>query len=127
MTLALLRLGSVPTLQSLPAPAVRTAERLQPDPSYATPHARHPLARAERSSQPLLRWLGATDLARSDVVCLRRAPAVIWRVVLVHRPPFSRRCHGREPLHRLPELDRYGVDLVLSGHDHDYERSWPTR
>jgi len=24
-------------------------------------------------------------------------------------------------------FDRYGVDLVLCGHDHDYERSWPVR
>ena len=27
----------------------------------------------------------------------------------------------------LPLFDRYGVDLVLCGHDHDYERSWPVR
>jgi hypothetical protein len=24
-------------------------------------------------------------------------------------------------------FDRYGVDLVLNGHDHDYERSFPCR
>ena len=27
----------------------------------------------------------------------------------------------------LPLFDRYQVDLVLSGHDHDYERSFPVR
>ncbi len=27
----------------------------------------------------------------------------------------------------LPLSDRYGVDLVVCGHDHDYERSWPVR
>ena len=27
----------------------------------------------------------------------------------------------------LPLFDRYGVDLVLCGHDHDYERSYPVR
>jgi hypothetical protein len=27
----------------------------------------------------------------------------------------------------LPLFDRYGVDLVLCGHDHDYERSFPVR
>ena len=26
-----------------------------------------------------------------------------------------------------PLFDRYGVDLVLCGHDHDYERSYPVR
>src|SRR5258708_26530103 len=27
----------------------------------------------------------------------------------------------------LPLFDRYGVDLVVNGHDHDYERSFPCR
>ena len=27
----------------------------------------------------------------------------------------------------LPLFDQYGVDLVLCGHDHDYERTWPVR
>ena len=27
----------------------------------------------------------------------------------------------------LPLFDKYGVDLVLCGHDHDYERSFPVR
>jgi alkaline phosphatase D len=27
----------------------------------------------------------------------------------------------------LPLFDRYGVDLVLSGHEHDYERTYPVR
>jgi 3',5'-cyclic AMP phosphodiesterase CpdA len=27
----------------------------------------------------------------------------------------------------LPLFDRYQVDLVLTGHDHDYERSFPVR
>jgi hypothetical protein len=27
----------------------------------------------------------------------------------------------------LPLFDKYGVDLVLCGHDHDYERSYPVR
>jgi 3',5'-cyclic AMP phosphodiesterase CpdA len=27
----------------------------------------------------------------------------------------------------LPLFDRYAVDLVLCGHDHDYERSYPVR
>jgi hypothetical protein len=27
----------------------------------------------------------------------------------------------------LPLFDRYQVDLVVNGHDHDYERSYPVR
>lgn len=65
-------------------------------------------------------WLGQTLAAAAADA------AVVWKVVLVHSPPFSSGCHGSEALNRYPEFDRYGVDLVISGHDHDYERSWPT-
>ena len=64
-------------------------------------------------------WLGRTlAAAAADAT-------VAWKVV-VHSPPFSSGCHGGEALNRYPEFDQYGVDLVISGHDHDYERSWPT-
>lgn len=51
-----------------------------------------------------------------------------WRVVIQHHPPFSAGQHGsHEPSQRsiVPLLERYGVDLVLAGHDHDYQRSAP--
>lgn len=65
-------------------------------------------------------WLDQTLAKAADDRSVR------WKVVLVHSPPFSSGCHGGEPRNRLSELDRHGVDLVISGHDHDYERSWPT-
>jgi 3',5'-cyclic AMP phosphodiesterase CpdA len=51
-----------------------------------------------------------------------------WRIVAVHHPPYSAGYQGssidvREKL--APLLQRYGVQLVLSGHDHDYQRSVP--
>jgi hypothetical protein len=55
-----------------------------------------------------------------------REPAVAWRVVVLHHGPWSNGPHG--PNTRLidahiPELlARRGVDLVVSGHDHVYER-----
>ena len=52
-------------------------------------------------------------------------PTVKWKVVVVHRPPFSSGCHGSEALNRYPEFDQYRVDLVLAAHDHNYERTWP--
>jgi 3',5'-cyclic AMP phosphodiesterase CpdA len=51
-----------------------------------------------------------------------------WKIVAVHHPPYSAGYQGssvdvRETL--APLLQRYGVQLVLSGHDHDYQRSVP--
>src|SRR6202007_1237536 len=72
------------------------------------------------------RWLERT---------LRRAAEdgeVDWIVVQMHQDALSSSKTGngsdkgiREAW--LPLFDRYGVDLVLCGHDHDYERSWPVR
>lgn len=60
-------------------------------------------------------WLEA-DLARNTLP---------WKVVYMHKPPYSSGVHGssldvRETF--SPAFERFGVQLVLSGHDHDYER-----
>ena len=52
----------------------------------------------------------------------------LWRIVALHHPPYSAGYQGssieaRETL--APYLEAYGVQLVLSGHDHDYQRSVP--
>lgn len=49
-----------------------------------------------------------------------------WRIIAVHHPPYSAGYQGsshavREVL--APITARYGVQLVVSGHDHDYQRS----
>ncbi len=72
------------------------------------------------------RWLEATlEAAAAD-------PSVDWIVVQMHQDALSSSKYGngsdrgiREAW--LPLFDRHGVDLVLCGHDHDYERSWPVR
>ena len=49
-----------------------------------------------------------------------------WTVVFGHRPPFSSGEHGGDDAfrtHFVPVLERYQVQLVLSGHEHDYERT----
>jgi hypothetical protein len=51
-----------------------------------------------------------------------------WKVVIGHRPPFSSGEHGGDAeFQRLfvPIIRSHGVDLVLSGHEHDYERFHP--
>jgi hypothetical protein len=45
-----------------------------------------------------------------------------WKIVVTHHPPFSSSSqHGSEPAVQWQYKD-WGVDLVLSGHDHTYER-----
>lgn len=56
-----------------------------------------------------------------------------WKIVYLHFPPYTRRSHDSETEPRLvairqyiaPILERYGVDMVVSGHSHVYERSYP--
>lgn len=63
-------------------------------------------------------WLDR-DLAASDLP---------WTVVYMHRPPYSSGAHGSDTTLRnklAPVLQKHGVQLVLSGHDHDYERMHP--
>lgn len=63
-----------------------------------------------------LRWLEATLAANTST----------WTIVQLHHPPFSGGWHGSDDAARdafVPLFEDYGVDLVLSGHDHDYQRS----
>jgi hypothetical protein len=72
------------------------------------------------------RWLEST-LAAAE-----QDASIDWIIVQMHQDALSSSKNGngsdkgiRETW--LPLFDRYGVDLVLCGHDHDYERSWPVR
>lgn len=56
--------------------------------------------------------------------------ALPWKVVYLHRPPYSSGTHGSDTTLRsalAPVLERHRVQLVLAGHDHDYERIIPQR
>ena len=51
-----------------------------------------------------------------------------WKVAFFHHAPWSSGDHGSYTALRTtwgPLLEKYGVDLVLVGHDHNYERSKP--
>jgi acid phosphatase type 7 len=53
-----------------------------------------------------------------------------WKVVFFHHPPWSSGEHGSQLTMRrefAPLFEQYGVDLVLTGHDHNYERSKPMK
>lgn len=63
-----------------------------------------------------LDWL-EENLARSQVP---------WKIVFGHHPVYSSGVHGgsQQLVKRLtPLFSRYGVQLYISGHDHNYERT----
>ena len=64
-------------------------------------------------------WL-RSDVERVDGACV----LAFW-----HHPLFSSGQHGASPQMRpaYRRLDRAGADVVLAGHEHDYERFLPQR
>jgi hypothetical protein len=53
-----------------------------------------------------------------------------WKVVMHHKAIYSSSSHTsdlRLQAAWMPIYDKHRVDLVLNGHDHDYERTFPMR
>jgi hypothetical protein len=71
-------------------------------------------------SQAQTAWLGRA-LARSDAR---------WKIAVLHHPPYTcggYRSHPGVVASWVPLFELYGVSLVLSGHDHNYQRFLPRR
>jgi acid phosphatase type 7 len=81
------------------------------------------LAEAVRGKGAMLEWL-EKDLQRTDKY---------WRIVYIHHPAYSVGWHKNEPECEMvrqyiaPILDKYFVPLVLNGHEHSYQRTFPIR
>jgi len=61
---------------------------------------------------------------------LKAAKGAAWRIVALHHPLFqSALSHANDQWMRpiSPLLEAYGVDLVLAGHVHNYQRTAPLR
>jgi hypothetical protein len=71
------------------------------------------------------RWL------KADLLQARANPAINWIIVYTHMPPYTGGTHNSDTEDQLvavrqnllPLLDSNKVDLVLTGHSHNYERS----
>ena len=66
-----------------------------------------------------------------ELMAARSNEDIDWIVVVMHQPAMSSAHFNGADLgvreNWLPLFDAYGVDLVLAGHEHHYERSHPVR
>ncbi len=74
------------------------------------------------AGSPMLSWL-EQDLTQTSQT---------WRIVAIHHPPFTSTPNKRDdPICKLvlkeltPVFERHGVHLVISGHEHIYQRTQP--
>lgn len=80
-----------------------------------------PLEEAAAGRGPMLDWL-ERDLA---------ATTKYWRIAMFHHPPYAGGPNQADPLcdlvrrHLVPILERHHIDLVFSGHEHNYQRTHP--
>jgi hypothetical protein len=76
------------------------------------------------------------DWLRTDLEAAR-TKGLTWKILYFHIPPFTVGAYSRPIFVEeyrgavrgalLPIIDEFGVDLVLNGHDHNYQRSHPVR
>jgi acid phosphatase type 7 len=75
------------------------------------------------NNTPLIQWLEADLQANTQP----------WTIVYFHQPPHTKSSHNSDNfwennmiamrVNIMPIVEQYGVDLVLAGHSHAYERS----
>jgi alkaline phosphatase D len=73
-----------------------------------------------------------TQWLEQTLAAARSNPSIDWIIVQMHQCIASSSYYGNGSDLGLrqkwsPLFDKYQVDLVVNGHDHDYERSFPTR
>jgi hypothetical protein len=72
---------------------------------------------------------GQTAWLNSTLATAAADPSITWKIVSFHKPFFTTGQHqGDMDSYRSTwwkAFDTYGVDLILNGHDHNYQRSKP--
>jgi 3',5'-cyclic AMP phosphodiesterase CpdA len=87
---------------------------------------------AEEYDDVLIVGLDSNDIADPEQLAFLEdalaSTSARWKIVALHHPPYSAGYQGSSTSARdalSPLFENYGVQLVLSGHDHDYQRSVP--
>jgi len=68
------------------------------------------------------------DWLEADLIKANENPNIVWKVAVFHHPPYSASNHGCNDQTKdfvSPLFEKYGVDVVFNGHDHNYERTHP--
>jgi len=71
--------------------------------------------------------MGQYNFVKLDLSKARSNPLTDWIIVYFHRPFYSGSGSEDSDLRDMyqPLFENYGVDLVLTGHAHNYQRSYP--
>ena len=87
------------------------------------------MATAKNMVIPYMNNSAQYDFVKNDLKSAHENKNINWIVVLSYRPLYSSiSIHsGKAELQDLyhPLFDKYGVDLVLQGHNHNYQRTYP--
>ncbi|MGZ5471306.1 MAG: metallophosphoesterase [Nitrososphaeraceae archaeon] len=69
------------------------------------------------------------EFVNHDLMKTKTNPSIDWIIVYYHQPIYTSKTHheGLEPFRDLYHslFNEYGVDLVLQGHVHNYQRTYP--
>jgi hypothetical protein len=68
-----------------------------------------------------------------DLFQAAKNPDIKWIIVMTHRKQYSSSCGDHDscdPIKKLrdtyhPLFEKYGVDILFSGHAHNYQRTYP--
>lgn len=67
------------------------------------------------------------DFVRNDLLRTRLNPNIDWMIIFFHRPFYSASSSEFSSMTKTyhPIFEEFGVDLVLQGHSHNYQRTYP--
>jgi hypothetical protein len=104
------------------------------DGGFSTYRHRHlPGRRADDDNAYIRGYSHGRQLAwlETELAAAQQAAAIDWIVVCMHQVVMSSSDQNGADLgirqDFVPLFDRYGVDLVLAGHEHHFERTFPVR